>query len=176
MNLITCHNNTLHINYLIFIMQSFLPTVVLRHKRENLKKCSLRGFESHPDFKFYAYPHCTLPDLSGYIILDLDAPPLMKEDASYGLVLLDSTWRYAEKMLKFVEKRGNLSKRSIPAHFRTAYPRRQDDCSDPTRGLASIEAIYIAHMILGRNTSGLLDGYYWKDQFLGSLPKSSSFN
>lgn len=148
-------------------MQSFPPTIVLRHQRENLKKCSLRGLESRSDFKFYTYPHCILPELSGYTLLTLDAPPLTKEDATCGLFLLDSTWRYVEKMLKFVEERGvGINKRSIPSHFRTAYPRRQDDCSDPTRGLASIEAIYIAYRVLGRNTDSLLDNYHWKDQFL----------
>ena len=118
-------------------MQLFPPTIVLRHQRENLKKCSLRGLELRSDFRFYSYPRCILPELSGYTILTLDAPPLTKEDASQGLFILDSTWRYAGKMLKFVEDLCPfLNKRSIPSHFKTAYPRRQDDCSDPTRGLA----------------------------------------
>jgi pre-rRNA-processing protein TSR3 len=32
--------------------------------------------------------------------------------------------------------------------------------------LASIEAIYIAYWILGRDVTGLLDNYHWKDLFL----------
>lgn len=142
------------------------PTVVLRHHRENLKKCSLRGLETRPDFRFFSYPNAQLPDLTGYILLSLDAPPLNIEDASRGLFILDATWRYAEKMLKYAEKVPGLIPRSIPSHFRTAYPRRQEDCSDPERGLASIEAIYIAYAILERDTSHLLDQYYWKDRFL----------
>ena len=148
-------------------MQSFPPTIVLRHQRENLKKCSLRGLEVRPDFRFFTYPRCILPQLSGYTILTLDAPPLTKDDVSQGLFLLDSTWRYAGKMLKFVEAHGgDIHKRSIPSHFRTAYPRRQDDCSDPSRGLASIEALFIAYKVLDRSTENLLDSYFWKDQFL----------
>lgn len=147
-------------------MQMFPPTIVLRHARENLKKCSLRGLEIRSDFRFYSYPRCILPDLTGYLILTLDAPPLKKEDAFAGLFLLDSTWRYAQKMLNFVEKQSSLNRRSIPSHFRTAYPRRQEDCLDPIRGLASIEALYIAYHILGRDTDGLLDRYHWKDLFL----------
>ena len=107
-----------------------------------------------------------MPGLSGYLMLALDAPPLTQEDAAYGLFILDSTWRYAEKMLKFVEKDHVILRRSIPFHFRTAYPRRQEDCIDPDRGLASIEAIYLAYRLLGRDVSGLLDTYHWKDQFL----------
>jgi pre-rRNA-processing protein TSR3 len=155
-------------------MQSFPPTVILRHQRENLKKCSLRGLEKRPDFKFYQYPHGLLPELSGYITLALDAPPLTLDDRDCGLFILDSTWRYAEKMLKFAERQGFLNKRSIPINFRTAYPRRQEDCPDPELGLASIEAIYIAYKILGRDVAGLLDYYHWKEPFLKQFSCSPS--
>lgn len=148
-------------------MKELLPTVVLRHRKENLKKCSLTGLEIRDDFRFFTYPKDTLPDLSNYVMLAMDAPPLTKEDASYGLFVLDSTWKYAEKMANFVESScGQLSCRSLPATFRTAYPRKQEDCSDPERGLASIEAIFIAYTILGRDTTGLLDLYYWSESFL----------
>lgn len=145
-------------------MQLFPTTVVLRHRRENLKKCSLRGLESRPDFKFYTYPKDEVPPLENYIMLCLDAPPLTKEDAAHGLFILDSTWRYAETMMRQVK--GEIIKRSLPDSWRTAYPRRQEDCSDPERGLASVEAIYIAYQIMGRDTSGLLDNYHWRDLFL----------
>jgi pre-rRNA-processing protein TSR3 len=56
--------------------------------------------------------------------------------------------------------------RSLPSHYKTAYPRRQLDCPDPERGLASIEALYAAYSILGRSTDGLLDRYHWKEEFL----------
>lgn len=151
-------------------MQLFNPTIVLRHQRENIKKCSLRGLEVRPDFIFYTYPRCVLPPLSQYIILTLDGPPLTKKDASSGLFILDSTWRYVDKMMNFVGKQCLLTQRSIPSHFRTAYPRRQDDCLDPTRGLASIEAIYIAYKLLDRDTLGLLDNYHWKEKFLELNP------
>lgn len=147
-------------------MQPFFPTIVLRHRRENLKKCSLRGLEEREDFRFIPYPTPTLPDLSHYVMLAIDAPPLSLADASSGLFVIDATWRYAEKMLSFVDSRVVIERRSIPSHYRTAYPRRQDDCPFPDQGLATIEAIYIAYEILGRDVTGLLDGYHWKQQFL----------
>lgn len=153
-------------------MQSFPPTLVIRHRRENLKKCSLRGLEQRPDFQFISYPGTVLPDLSAYVLLALDGPPLTIEDRHSGLLLLDATWRYAAKMRQFVDQHSDLPKRSIPAGFRTAYPRRQDDCPDPNEGLASVEALYIAYQILGRNTDGLLDTYHWKDKFLELNAKS----
>jgi len=148
------------------MMQLFPPTYIIRHRRENLKKCSLRGLEPRADFRFFTYPTSFLPDLSSYILLAIDGPPLSDADAHKGILLLDATWRYAAKMQQFVDNQAKVEKRSIPRGFRTAYPRRQDDCPDPEEGLASIEALYIAFSILGRNTTGLLDNYHWKDEFL----------
>jgi pre-rRNA-processing protein TSR3 len=148
-------------------MNPFPPTIIIRHRLENLKKCSLRGLESRPDFIFITYPYYTeLPPLNQYIVLTMDAPALSQEDAGYGILLIDATWRYAAKMLKPLENRPELLYRSLPAHYRTAYPRCQHDCPDPHRGLASIEALYLTYLLLQRNTEGLLDKYYWKNQFI----------
>lgn len=159
---------TITLNQPFLKMQQFPPTIIIRHRLENLKKCSLSGLESRPDFIFLSYPYTALPDLNNYIILNLDAPPLTENDANYGLLILDATWRYANKMLKSLDNQTNIIHRSLPSHFRTAYPRRQNDCFDPERGLASIEAIYLSYYLLNRDTSGLLDRYYWKDQFLNN--------
>ena len=144
------------------------PTVILRHNRENLKKWSLSGLEKNPDYRFFTYPKDSLPDFSSYLLLKVGAPPLTKEDADRGLFLIDGTWRLAlvmEKQLPFT-----MEARSLPNHFRTAYPRRQTECPDPETGLSSLEALYIANVILGRPVAGLLDGYYWKETFLQLNP------
>jgi pre-rRNA-processing protein TSR3 len=147
-------------------MQSIPPTIIIRHRLENLKKCSLRGLESRPDFIFVTYPYRELPNLNGYIILDLDAPPLTEFDKNAGILVVDATWRYAEKMMEPLKQIPNCLRRSLPGHYRTAYPRKQTACADPERGLASIEALYLTLLHAGRKTDGLLDNYYWKDQFL----------
>lgn len=147
-------------------MSYFPPTIILRHKRENLKKCSLRGLETREDMVFLTYPKSFLPDLKGYCVLTLDAPPLTLEDAHLGLFLIDGTWRYAEKMAKSLPS--PFIGRSLPP-YRTAYPRRQLDCPEPERGLASVEALYLAYSILGRSTDGILDHYHWKDSFKAKL-------
>jgi pre-rRNA-processing protein TSR3 len=59
-----------------------------------------------------------------------------------------------------------FQRRSLPSHFKTAYPRKQTDCQDPTKGLASIEALYAAYCVLGRSREGLLDNFHWKEEFL----------
>lgn len=140
-------------------MLTFSHTIILRHRKENLKKCSLRGLEKREDIDFYTYPKDTLPDLSGYFLLALDASELTQEDANKGIFLIDGTWRYAEVMQKTIPA---IECRSLPRNYLTAYPRRQDD----SRGLASIEALFLTYHILGRNTEGLLDDYYWKEDFL----------
>lgn len=149
-------------------MQPLNPTVVFRHKKENLRKCSLRGLEDRSDFRFIPYPvQNPLPNLSNYIVLTLGAPPLQPEDAEHGLLLIDATWRYASQMLsKLSPMLDALPKRSLPSHYRTAYPRRQEDCPNPDEGLASIEALYLAYCILGYSCDGLLNHYYWKEPFL----------
>lgn len=155
-------------------MQSFPPTYVLRHRRENLKKCSLRGLEIRPDFHFFSYPHSVLPDLSNYMLLSFDGPLLSNADSERGLFILDATWRYADKMMRFVDSHALLERRSLPREYRTAYPRRQEDCPLPEHGLASIEAIYIAYLLMERNPTGLLDMYHWKYEFLAKNNKRMS--
>lgn len=148
------------------------PTIILRHRKENLKKCSLRGLESRSDFLFLTYPKNPVPSLKGYILLTMDAPPLTKDDHDKGIFLIDGTWKYAEVMFKSLPKPLECEFRSIPDHFRTAYPRYQTECSDPEKGLASVEALYIAFLQTGKDPTGLLDHYYWKEEFLkkNSLP------
>lgn len=150
-------------------MQIFPPTVILRHQRENLKKCSLRGLETRDDFIFVTYPTGQLPSLENYILFTVDAPPLTKEDTESGFFFIDATWRLAAKMENFVLKEHTFKRRSLPVDIKTSYPRRNTDCPDPERGLATVEAIVIAYHLAGRSIEGLLDNYHWKDDFLASL-------
>lgn len=149
---------------------SFPPTILWRHRKENLKKCSLRGLEGRSDCLFVTYPTQALPEIGGYILLQVGAPPLRQDDADRGLLLVDATWRYAALMLRQLGPfEGKLLRRSIPSGYRTAYPRYQTGCPHPESGLASIEALYLAYQLLGRETCGLLDSYHWKEDFLHGL-------
>ena len=144
-------------------MHDFLPTFIYRHRKENLKKCTLCSLENRKNIFFFSYPKDPLPPLDHYFLLTLNAPVLSKKDKDFGIFLIDSTWRYASK----IEKQVSISrKRSLPITLRTSYPRKQTGCQDPKRGLASIEALYVAFFILGRQTQGLLDNYFWQATFL----------
>lgn len=139
-------------------MANFPQTIIVRHRRENLKKCSLRGLERRSDLHFFRYPGCQLPDLSNYFLLSVEGP-LLEKGETRGMLLLDGTWKLAATIEK------NLSmppeRRSLPP-LQTAYPRRQDE----ERGLATVEALFAAYLILGYPTEGLLDNYYWKADFI----------
>lgn len=147
-----------------------MKTLILRHRRENLKKCSLRGLEGHPLLEFFTYPIDPLPKVPGLLLLKVGAPLLTKEDQNAPILLLDGTWRLAEKMEKSLGSSA-FETRSLPS-MSTVYPRKQTLCPDPKTGLASVEALYLTHLILGRSVEGLLDHYFWKDQFLTRLSES----
>ena len=144
-------------------MNNFSKTIVIRHRKERLSKCSLRGLEERDDCTFYTYPLKEVPPLEGYVCLSVDGDKeLSEKDRDFGLLLLDGTWAYAEKMEKILPPPDILVRRSLPKGMQTAYPRKNDVES----GLASVEALFIAYTLLGRDTRGLLDHYYWKEPFL----------
>lgn len=123
----------------------------------------MRGLEARNDFQFYSYPVKNLPAIEGYLLLSADAPCVLSiDDAERGLLLLDATWKLAAKMEHALPIPDSVVRRSLPPDIETAYPRRQEEPC----GLASIEALYIAYMLTGRDPKGLLDNYYWKEQFL----------
>lgn len=145
----------------------YLPTIVVRHRRENLKKCSLRGLEDREDFMFFRYPgKAPEVDPAAYVLLAFDGEPLSPADCSLGLFVVDATWRLAEKICQNTPVVSQLVRRSLPTWVKTAYPRRQPDCTDPERGLASAEAIFTAYHLMGRQTDGILDHYHWREPFL----------
>lgn len=83
-------------------------------------------------------------------------------DSQCGLLVLDGTWRWAEAMEATVAE---VPTRSLPP-LHTAYPRASKVFSDPDGGLATIEAVYAALTLLGRDTTGLLTGYQFAEKFL----------
>mgnify|MGYP001093494950 CR=1 FL=1 len=142
--------------------EPFPPTIIVVHRRERRSKCSVEPLRSQPGFQFLTYPQDEDPIPDGYVRLGLGGKILTPDDASRGLLVLDATWRLAEKL----ERRyADVPVRSIPA-YQTAYPRVSKVHDDPDAGLATIEAIYAAYRAMGRDTTGLLDAYQWGDQFL----------
>jgi pre-rRNA-processing protein TSR3 len=144
-----------------------IATTVIRHAKERIAKCSLRHLHGRPEITFLKAGPGFRFDASGFVVLAVDAPVLTMHDAGRPLLLLDSSWRWLPQLQRCVA--GTPQCRSIPAHVRTAYPRRSRLFQDPAPGLASVEALYVARRILGDDDPSLLDGYHWKEAFLASL-------
>jgi pre-rRNA-processing protein TSR3 len=144
-----------------------VATTVIRHAKERIAKCSLRFLHERPEMTFVrARPGFTF-DGTGFLLLEVDAPALSRADAGAPLLLLDSTWRWLPQLRACIT--GAPIARSIPAGIATAYPRTSKVFTDPTAGLASIEALYVARALLGDADPTLLDGYHWRAQFLANV-------
>lgn len=147
-------------------MSACPPTIIVRHPKENPRKCSIVPLRGRPDLVFLTYPVRSTLDLESYVRLAAEGPPLTAEDRDRGILLLDGSWRWAAPMNRdFV----HVPPRSLQG-YRTAYPRISKRGTDPDNGLASVEALYIAYRILGRPTEGLLDHYRWAEEFLRQNP------
>jgi len=138
------------------------PTVIVVHPREKRSKCTVEPLRALDDFIFWTFPDRGPEPITGYVRLGLGGPELSADDADRGLLVLDGTWRLARRMEPFFEE---LPVRTLPP-WQTAYPRVSKLFQDPAGGLATVEAVYAAHTILGKDTRGLLEHYYWADRFL----------
>lgn len=145
-------------------MSHFPPTIIAVHPKERRSKCSVEPLRGRDGFVFWKYPESGSESLNGYVRLGIGEQLLSSADQHCGLFVLDATWRLAARM---EQNYAGIPVRSLPP-LRTAYPRTSSITADPTEGLATIEAIYAAYRILGREVSGLLDDYYWADEFLAN--------
>ena len=136
-------------------------TIIVVHPRERRAKCTVQPLRQQSGFQFYKHPRFP-QNLDGYIRLGLGGPVLSSEDQGAGLLVLDGTWRWVEPMERLV---ATLPVRSLPPLV-TAYPRSSKVSENPDGGLATIEAIYAAYRLLGRETTGLLDHYRWGAAFV----------
>jgi pre-rRNA-processing protein TSR3 len=144
-------------------MPEFPPTIIVVHPKERRSKCTVEPLRGRPGFAFWKFPQIGSEPLAGYVRLGLGSEPLTPSDCERGLLVLDGTWRLAARMeAPFV----GLPVRSL-LPWRTAYPRVSKLFHDPAQGLATIEALFAAFTQMGRPTIGVLDGYRWKDRFLG---------
>lgn len=138
--------------------------VVIRHPRENLKKCSLRGLESRENFAFFKAKDGFLFDATGYILLQNNAPEISEKDKSLPILLLDSTWALLPKVRNKIHGKPIL--RGLPSSIKTAYPRVSKSGNDPQNGLATVEALFAALSLSGQRDESVLQNYIFKDTFL----------
>ena len=136
---------------------------IVVHPREKLSKCSAWPVRARPEFSFYRFPDQRVPDLENCVRLGRSDELLSPADANKTLTVLDATWRHVEQM---EAQYASVPVRGLPPQWRTAYPRISKVFADPSDGLATVEALYVAYRFLGMDPAGLLDSYRWKDRFL----------
>jgi pre-rRNA-processing protein TSR3 len=145
------------------------PITIIRHPKERRSKCSLTPLEGRPDIDFHRAREGWNFDMSGFTVLTLGSPELSVRDAGRPLLLLDSTWRLLPQLEACLCGEG--VRRTLPA-VATAYPRVSKIAEDPHAGLASVEALYLAKLLLGERDDSLLDAYYWRENFLQALKQA----
>ena len=143
------------------LMQSPLATIIVVNPRERRAKCTVHPLRGQPGFLFYKHPRHP-QNLERYVRLGLGGELISQADADCGLLVLDGTWRWVEPMERLAAA---IPVRSLPPLV-TAYPRSSKVSENPEGGLATIEAIYAAYRLLGRDPVGLFDHYRWADQFI----------
>ncbi len=141
---------------------SLPPTVIVVHPKERKSKCTVQPLREDDRFSFWKFPRIGPEPLDRYVRLGYGGEIISQDDYDRGLLVLDGTWKLAEKM---EEPFKEIEIRSLPP-WKTAYPRVSKMFEDPQGGLATIEAIFAAYHLMGRDTEGLLDHYHWADQFL----------
>jgi pre-rRNA-processing protein TSR3 len=145
-----------------------IDVLIVRDPRESTKKCSLTPLRGMSGIRFVSYDSDKRVDVGSRILLHKDGDELTARDAGRGLLLIDCAWRRVESVLATVD--GDLVRRRLPALV-TAYPRASKLFEDPSSGLASVEALYAALLLLGERRPELLARYHWRDRFLELNPQ-----
>src|SRR4051812_8742470 len=78
----------------------FPPTIIVRSKKENPRKCSVLPLKDRSDLRFFVYPVAAPLDLGNYVRLAAEGPPLSAADRELGVLLLDGSWRAAGDMTR----------------------------------------------------------------------------
>ena len=145
---------------------------VLMDKKENKRKCTLHPLSYRKDFSFSTFLPGMDPieSLKSEILLHVNGKDLrevLEERPSIGsIATIDCNWRKVEKTLNRVKKPWPILAK-IPPGFLTAYPRKsKEEGIDPERGLASIEALFIATAFLSIWDLNLLKEFHFRDKFL----------
>lgn len=144
-----------------------MDILIAHDPREPRNKCSLTALRGLHGVEFVPVRRERI-DAGRRIWLDLDGDELSPADAGRGLLLIDCTWRRVPALAKLID--GDLVRRRLPKLV-TAYPRRSKLVPDPDGGLASVEALFAATVVMGEPRPELLAGYHWSREFLAANPQ-----
>lgn len=154
-----------------------LGFLVLQDYKENRRKCTVEPLCGTIGVDIVRLPKPRAGaapfEVPHGIVLDVDAPQLSRGDVGLvedggSVVALDATWARLEalrRQLRFPAG-GACVPRSLPTGVVSAYPRVSKVFDDPPTGLATVEALYVAGLILGEPRPELLIHFRWREEFL----------
>ncbi|NOT29267.1 MAG: DUF367 domain-containing protein [Planctomycetes bacterium] len=142
-----------------------MEILILRDPRESSAKCSLTSLRGLPGVRFVEYEPTRRVDIGDRLLLHPEGEELSPSDRGRDLFLIDCAWRRVPSLLRSVD--GVLHPRRLPV-FASAYPRKSKLFADPAAGLASVEALYVAMLLLGCPRPELLQHYRWRAEFLAA--------
>ncbi|MCO5143208.1 MAG: hypothetical protein M9962_08980 [Oligoflexia bacterium] len=151
---------------------------ILIDKKENPHKCTIHPLKSREDFSIrYFSKNQKIQAFQADCLLHIDGQCLSNVSNNFqSLGLIDCTWRKVSGVLQRLEKPLPFLVK-IPEGFQTAYPRKNQEGKDPSGGLATIEALFIAAAFCKKWDESLLDKYYFKQQFLDiNIPQWKLFH
>lgn len=141
--------------------------MIVRDPRESQKKCSLTPLRGAPAIHFVSYDPERRVQCGRRIWLHPEGELIGPKDRGADLLLIDCAWRRVAQLRRTLD--GELLPRRLPPLL-TAYPRVSKQFDDPAGGLASVEALFAALVLLGERRDELLRGYRWAAQFLALNP------
>jgi pre-rRNA-processing protein TSR3 len=130
---------------------------ILRDRRESPKKCSIAHLRGFPGVELRVWSRGEPVPADGFAVLHHEGSPLTPADRGRPILLVDCSWQHVNVLL--CDLRGDFVLRSLPEGLTTAYPRRSKLFEDPRAGLATIEALYAASVILGDPREDVLATY-----------------
>ena len=140
-----------------------MDILILRDPRESPAKCSLTPLRGLVGVRFARYDPARRLDAGERVLLHPDGEELGPADRGRDVLLIDCAWRRVPSLLRQID--GVLHPRRLP-DFESAYPRKSKFHADPARGLASIEALFVATLLLDEPRPELLARYRWRENFL----------
>ncbi len=155
-----------------------IPFWVVQDHKENRRKCTVEPLRGAPGLELLRLgkprPGESMISVPSGILLAVDAPVLTRADRALldadderRCVVLDGSWARLTPLCQRLDLSSAdvLERRSLPRELQTAYPRTSKLWDDPSGGLATIEAMYAATVILGAPRPDLLEHYHWADEF-----------
>lgn len=142
---------------------------ILVDHSETANKCTILPLAYRSDFRIRRVTAGKILPLHAQFLLHPEGEVLSLEthagDRQADLAAIDCIWRRLAPIMQLVATPIPRLVR-IPEGFVTAYPRKSRLSFDPPKGLATIEALFIAAALLGNWDETLLREYYFAREFL----------